>query len=635
MKIVLKKLNKFLLFLVGWGFLISPKLIQAQENPFETTLDSVYEVQENGVTTVNHNFKIKNLTPTTFVKQYGLKLSSTRLDEITVTTNGQEIVPEIATTQTLTTIGISFPNEIVGQGKVRDFTVSYKNPDLAQISGQVLEVGIPSTATQSDSFDQHTIIINTPINFGLPNRVSLENYQTQLVSKDGKNLIQTKIDQAPEKGISLLFGEQQIFDLNLQYHLENPYSNPRLIQVALPPDTAYQKTSYQNLNPQPENMELDDDGNWIATYKLESNSAVTVTAQVLVKVTLDADTNFPQTNPQKEYLQAQKFWPVNDPQIQGLAGSLGGVESIYQKTIETLDYNFETVDQEKDRMGASQALNNPDQAHCEEFTDLFVSLARAQDIPSRRLTGYAHTNNEILRPLGLAEDILHAWPEYWSETEQRWIQVDPTWEKTSGGVDYFHQFDLNHITFAINGLSSTLPYPAGSYHFEDNQDKTVEVGFGDYFESLIPEFEIGINQKKLAVLPLPESTYLSIYNPTGQAFYNLTLNLQSNDSSVEFNSPNPLVIKSILPFETKKIKINLSAAQVIPQPIILSISHNQQTVDLYVTPESNIYQQLTNTYFLLGVGITAIILALGTGSVLVFRSKQKNSLRRQSKKSKK
>ena len=38
--------------------------------------------------------------------------------------------------------------------------------------------------------------------------------------------------------------------------------------------------------------------------------------------------------------------------------------------------------------------------------------------------------------------------------------VDPTWGDTTGGVDYYNFFDLNHIVFAYNGKSSEQPPPA-------------------------------------------------------------------------------------------------------------------------------------------------------------------------------
>jgi len=82
-----------------------------------------------------------------------------------------------------------------------------------------------------------------------------------------------------------------------------------------------------------------------------------------------------------------------------------------------------------------------------EFTDTFITLVRALGIPAREINGYAYAQNDRLRPLGLEQDVLHSWPEYYDFASQTWQQVDPTWGNTTGGLDYFHKFDLDHFTF--------------------------------------------------------------------------------------------------------------------------------------------------------------------------------------------
>jgi len=115
-----------------------------------------------------------------------------------------------------------------------------------------------------------------------------------------------------------------------------------------------------------------------------------------------------------------------------------------------------------------------------EFTDMFIAIARAAGIPTREVQGYAYTQNERLRPLSLtleSGDILHAWPEYW-DNERGWIQVDPTWGSTSGGLDFFNKLDFNHITFVQRGLSPISPYPAGSFKSNGNQNKKdIDINF--------------------------------------------------------------------------------------------------------------------------------------------------------------
>ena len=139
--------------------------------------------------------------------------------------------------------------------------------------------------------------------------------------------------------------------------------------------------------------------------------------------------------------------------------------------VSVLNYSQDRVkNNDFNRLGALTALNNPTQALCLEFSDLFVALTRAAGIPSRELTGYAYSSNTDIRPLSLTKDILHAWAQYY-DPSLGWVMVDPTWENTTGGVDYFSKFDLNHLSLAIRGQNSQKPDPPSDVRVEFGQNE--------------------------------------------------------------------------------------------------------------------------------------------------------------------
>jgi hypothetical protein len=169
-------------------------------------------------------------------------------------------------------------------------------------------------------------------------------------------------------------------------------------------------------------------------------------------------------------------------------------------------------------MGAVAALQNPDQAICMEFTDLFIAIARAAGIPAREIDGYAYTENPQLQPLGLVADVLHAWPEYYDKDKGIWIPIDPTWASTSGGIDYFDKLDLRHFAFVVHGESSTTPYPPGSYKLGPNPQKDVYVSFGALPEDRITNLNVSVTPVR--TLPFLNSIYsVNIDNPGPQATY--------------------------------------------------------------------------------------------------------------------
>ncbi|MFZ5437503.1 MAG: transglutaminase-like domain-containing protein [Patescibacteria group bacterium] len=597
---------------------------QTEINAFENKLISTYTVNELGNTYVEHTFSIKNLTPTYYITKHGLKTSSPNITNIRVfDQQGNNFNAEITKVENQTNIGITFPDKLVGEGKVRTFTISYNNPDLAQVNGNVLEIAIPKQA-DSNQYQQAEVVLNTPLRFGNATRVTPASNFTQKLTDKG---IQMTFSELKNQGVSALFGIDQIFDLNFTYFLENNDSQPILLQTALPPDTSFQRMHYHSIDPLPTEMEIDQDGNWIATFYMPGNTAQTVKVQAQALLTLNKNPDIPVSYPQSFHLSRQPFWEIDNKNLQQIAEENKTPQAIYNYVTTTLEY--QTIDSLEDfeRKGAAQIIGQPTTAACQEFSDLFVTIARINNIPARVVTGYAYTQNNSLRPLSLVEDILHAWPEYWDETNQVWQPTDPTWGNTTGGVDYFNQFDLNHIVLAINGQSSTLPYPAGSYKTEQQQtEKTLEVLFGKNFPSQKPELTADLTKSENNWLKMPGFYQLTLVNNSGAAWYKLTFDLSSNKSGVRVFGDTS--IPAILPFQTISIPIFVyNTQQALPEKdnLVLNVSMNGGSIlqkDFTVTNAPNFIQNFAHPYIPFFLGGTAIILALGTGSVLVFRRKK-------------
>jgi hypothetical protein len=184
-------------------------------------------------------------------------------------------------------------------------------------------------------------------------------------------------------------------------------------------------------------------------------------------------------------IKPDKFWDVDNPLIkQKLAEILKSSEnaSVREKArlinkfvVTYLSYDHDRVDAEDfGRLGALAAINNPDNALCGEYADLFVTLARSAGIPARRLEGYAYTSNQAIRPLSLGKTLLHAWAEYYDPVKG-WVMVDPTWESANDGVDYFSNFDLNHFVLAIVGGDSDDPQASGDVKVEVSEANFVPI----------------------------------------------------------------------------------------------------------------------------------------------------------------
>ncbi|MBP7876124.1 transglutaminase family protein, partial [Candidatus Woesebacteria bacterium] len=486
---------------------------------FRTDATSSYTVSASGSVRVEHRFTITNLKPTTYLKQYSIKLQFPSVAEITATDQGQNIAPYVVKDGPVTTVSLNFSDDVVGEGKTRVFTIAYSTKDISVGSGNVLEIRIPALSGAQES--QHAVYINIPLRYGKPVRTSPEPSK-QTITAD---TLQLQYDQFPTGGISALFGSEQYYSLTTQYQLVNTSSSLGYTQIALPPDTSYQRMEYQLLEPKPENMFVDEDGNWIATYLLPANSKVAVALEAVVKVSLEPDSLVPIVQPLADHTSEKPFWQSKSSVIQSFAQPMQ-LRSIYDDVIKALTYDAERVAKGDitTRLGAEGALLTPAAAVCQEYADLLIAGWRSAGIPSRRLNGYAFSQNKEIRPLSFRGTVLHAWVDYFDQASQRWRMVDPTWEDTTGGVDYFSEFDLNHIVLSINGVSSSEPAPAGSYT-ESPEEATLDVVVVAATDSAKPSFDITLKPATALGFNIPGSYVATIQNTTGRAWYDTYIRL--------------------------------------------------------------------------------------------------------------
>ena len=169
-----------------------------------------------------------------------------------------------------------------------------------------------------------------------------------------------------------------------------------------------------------------------------------------------------------------KFWDFNNKQTKEISNKLKSPKHIYDYITSTLSYNYNQTTKPNKRLGTTKTLEKPYMATCREFTDAFIGLARSNNIPAREIDGYTFTLNKQSYFLQQTEDTLHSWPEFFDKTKNKWHQIDPTWENTTGGIDYFSKLDFGHISFVKHGIDDSYPIPAGAYK-KNKEDKTIKI----------------------------------------------------------------------------------------------------------------------------------------------------------------
>ena len=149
---------------------------------------------------------------------------------------------------------------------------------------------------------------------------------------------------------------------------------------------------------------------------------------------------------QHKYKQNSKYWPIQSTIIKDISK-----EEWYEK--DDLSFWIKSAgsyiiskikhrEKQKKRLGADYAFFQGI-GDCDEFTDLFITIARMRGIPCRRLTGYFITQKNDIS----AE--AHAWGEILSPLNN-WIPIDIA-------LNNFGKHWINYLILKIEEFNPALP----------------------------------------------------------------------------------------------------------------------------------------------------------------------------------
>lgn len=148
---------------------------------------------------------------------------------------------------------------------------------------------------------------------------------------------------------------------------------------------------------------------------------------------------------QQKYLESSKYWPIKSSIIQEISGK-NWFKSDDLSNWVRLAHRFISMrifyrENQSERLGVYQALHTGT-GDCDEFTDLFITLARMRGIPCRRLTGYYISLKTI-------EAEPHAWSEILSPN-RGWVTVD-------AALNNLGNHTVNYVVLKIEEFNPALP----------------------------------------------------------------------------------------------------------------------------------------------------------------------------------
>ncbi|HLC94241.1 MAG TPA: transglutaminase domain-containing protein [Patescibacteria group bacterium] len=548
------KLRVFL-SIVLFFFIIVPHSTYAQK--YKTTYNTAYFLKSNGDSDVKLDISIANLQSDVYVREFTLSFPATfSIENVKAYDEaGDAIETKVSTVGLTLKILLTFSEPVIGKNLQNKFYITFLQKNLFKTAGVMREIILP-TMNNVEEVD-YSISVNLPESFNKDISIA----KPKPTSIDGNSI---KWNSVKTKTVYAVFGDSQYYDFNFTYHLKNDELRRVYYDIAFPPETLYQKVFINAVRPIPEKIALDEDGNYLARYtlnikeskdiKIEGALAIfTKPQEDMIDIVRDT------INTQKSYLLSpHTYWNITSSAAESEIAELANPQEIYSYVVKKLTYDYSKVNEPTSkRLGASRVLIEPTKAVCMEFTDLFIGIMRTKGYFAREMNGYGFSHDPYLQPLSLVADILHAWPEYYDTAKNIWVPVDPTWENTSG-IDYFNDFDLNHIVFAIHGKDDSYPLAAGMYKIDEkSRDIDIEPAATLPTENSTVSVETTI-KKEIS----HKQTYqakLFIKNMGNVFIKNATLEMSS--SLISF-SPQKMTIPLLAPFQTIEKNITYTSSSV-------------------------------------------------------------------------
>jgi transglutaminase-like putative cysteine protease len=539
------------IFILVVIFLNFPNAYAINEQ-FQLDLDLKYDVKDDGVVEVTKKIGIINLENELSVTSFTQNLEEYNYYDLEAIDSMGNVEFKEIDEDTTKRIVVPLRGAKIGRNQVNNLTIKYKSKELLKKVGSIYYLNLPKIPRNNIKNLNVTIIVPKALGnliFISPNNSLKEESEKYVTYKFVNN---ASLDQ----GISANFGEFQLINFDIKYQLKNTSNWFQNQEIALIPDIAKrQEISIKELNPKPIEIYTDQDGNYLAKYRINPGSNLEISFKGSVRVygpVIDINSGgYFENIPEKiksNYTKEQTYWETKAPEITDISSTLFEKEKsvvfnankIYKFLTENYKYNFEiTKNNLVERNGALKALKREVPLGCMEFSDSFIAIARSMGIPAREINGYAFSKDPDKNPINInlsSGDVLHSWVEFY-DPNLGWIQIDPTWGTTSG-IDYFSKLDLNHITFVTKGIDSEYPLPAGMYRLNE-ENKLIQFDFPNNPD--VRDFDIK-------------------YEASRDFSFNF-LNLLTNKEPIKVNNTGSTTIfnvgdEKILPFESKVVYIS-------------------------------------------------------------------------------
>lgn len=444
---------------------------------------------------------------------------SSSVETAKIMVDGREVDFNVEYEEEIAVITVDFPRGIARGGSMT-FTLTYTNFGLIEQTGALIDIYASGLAIGADSNSVQDILFSTTIKIKkgvLPNINFVLPSPTDVDDDDGQYIYSFDKASLLGRSVWIQLGTKQYYKFKITQSV-NPNST-----ISLPFEHEYrlilprsidnaevnQKVYYEDILPLPSGIEQDEDGNIFAYFNLPGNEKGEITIQGYVEVGI-SDVKVDKNNSGDvadydlgivgKWLEPAPFWEVDSSKIQETALGIKGEETnVFELIKDTYDFVVEKIDYSQvkkfginERIGALATLNNGSGV-CMEYSDLFLSLMRAEGIPAQAVFGFGYD------PLiDATEQEPHQWVQVYIPELDKWLDIDVTWgENGDAAVGGY----LNHIYTHIASLSPEQHSEVVLTGFAIKDDDLELPGYDISAVSQVPEGEYMTQEELIAKYP--------------------------------------------------------------------------------------------------------------------------------------
>ncbi|MEX2398728.1 MAG: transglutaminase domain-containing protein [Candidatus Saccharimonadales bacterium] len=344
--------------------------------------------------------------------------------------NGDEIAFEVNESRSLlagaflphSVINLDFPKEVRGNNKSFKFEISYSSASYPR--------GLVDNHTLVLPFLDGNVESSWSARVNVPGDWPAINYRPDVHGFDiGGSVAKYRFDSRDydQPIVALSFAEGARYDIEHTQEIRNRSLLPRFVSITLPLDTHSQNSLLKSLEPTSSKVEVDKDGNIIASYWLWpfQSKTITYSSQVIAgQLRYNSEKPQPIADTPEELsdmVRGSRYWTTQGEAGQQATGLIDpdssawdNMQAILSFVIEEIDY----VDEVDERMSADDILASGE-GDIEGNIDLLVTMLRSVSIPTRMVYGVAHPSH------GLSDQpYMHVWAESYI-AGIGWVNIDP------------------------------------------------------------------------------------------------------------------------------------------------------------------------------------------------------------------